>query len=176
MLQRADGNYKGLNEYTLHELMQTAIDGANRPPATDVLTQLLEAINFVFDFCKKISANVEGLQALTARMKSYGIEVSTPTIMLTLMANIKVAAREDFGREFHPALQNICVKYAYSYTHDDASLKDILQELAKADLVRTLKDAPVPGTANAATTMLKNRKQRGTMTAARRMIRKTDGN
>ena len=34
------------------------------------------------------------------------------------------------------------------------SLRDILQELAKADSVRTLKDAPAPGTDNAVTTML----------------------
>jgi hypothetical protein len=135
--------------------LQAAINGANRPPETDVLTQLLEAINFVFDFCKKISANMAGMQALTARMKTYGIEVSTPQIVHTLMANIEVAACEDFGQEFHPALQNICVKYTYSHIHNYASLKDILQELAKADSVHTLKDAPVPGTANAATMMLK---------------------
>ena len=55
---------------------------------TDVLTQLLEAINFVFDFCKKISANMEGMQALTAPMKTYGIDVSTPQVVLALMANI----------------------------------------------------------------------------------------
>ena len=46
-------------------------------------------------------------------------------------------------------------KYKYSYNHDDASLKDILQERAKANLVCTPKDAPVLGTANAATTVLK---------------------
>ena len=97
---------------------------------------------------------MEGMQALTAHMKMYGIEISTPQIALTLMANIEVAAREDFGQEFRPALQNIHVKYTYSHTHGDASLKDILQELAKADLVRTLKDVPAPGTANAVTTML----------------------
>ena len=67
-------------------------------------------------------------------------------------------------------------KYKYSYNHDDAALKNILQERAKTDLVHTPKDAPVPGTANAATTMLEKCKQRGTMTAAKRMIRKTDGN
>jgi hypothetical protein len=33
-------------------------------------------------------------------------------------------------------------------------LKDILQELEKADSVRTLKDAPAPGAANAVTTIL----------------------
>ena len=70
-LRWANSNYKGLKEYTLQELLQAAIDSADRPPATDVLTQLLEVINFVFDFCKKISANMEGVQALTARMKIY---------------------------------------------------------------------------------------------------------
>ena len=45
-------------------------------------------------------------------------------------------------------------KYKHSYTHDNASLKDILHRRSKADLVRTLKDAPVPGTAKAATTRL----------------------
>ena len=78
---------------------------------------------------------MEGVQALTSRMKTYGIKVSTPQIVLTLMAKIKVAAREDFGQEFRPALQNIRAKYTYSHTHDNALLKDILQELAKADSV-----------------------------------------
>ena len=92
---------------------------------------------------------------LTARMKKYGINISTPQVVLTLMANIEVSARKDFGREFRPALQNIRAKYTYSHTHDDVLLRDILEELAKADLVRTLNGAPAPGTANAVTTMLK---------------------
>ena len=62
----------------------------------------------------------EGMQALTARMKTYGIEISTPQVVLILMANIEVAAREDFRREFRPALQNIRVKYTYSHIHDNA--------------------------------------------------------
>ena len=76
---------------------------------------------------------MEGMQALTARMKTNGNKVSTPQIVLTLMANIEVAEREDFGQEFRPALHNIRMKYTYSHTHDNASLKEILQELAKAD-------------------------------------------
>jgi hypothetical protein len=93
---------------------------------TDVLTQLLEVINFVFDFRKKISANMEGMQALMAWMKTYGIDVSTPQVVLTLMENIEVAAREDFGQEFRPALQNIRAKYMCSHTHDNVLLRDIL--------------------------------------------------
>ena len=46
-------------------------------------------------------------------------------------------------------MQNIRTNYEYNYKHDDASLKVIMTELAKADLVRTLKDAPTPGTATA---------------------------
>jgi hypothetical protein len=46
-------------------------------------------------------------------------------------------------------MQSICTKYAYNYKHDEALLKVIMTELAKADSVRTLKDAPVPDTATA---------------------------
>ena len=44
-------------------------------------------------------------------------------------------------------MQNIRTKYAYNYKHENASLKVIMTVLAKADTVRTLKDAPTPGTA-----------------------------
>ena len=47
------------------------------------------------------------------------------------------------------AMQSIRTKYVYNYKHDDALLKVIMTELAKADSVRTLKDAPAPGTATA---------------------------
>jgi hypothetical protein len=46
-------------------------------------------------------------------------------------------------------MQSIRTKYAYNYKHDEASLKVIMTELAKADSVRTLKDTPAPGTATA---------------------------
>jgi hypothetical protein len=46
-------------------------------------------------------------------------------------------------------MQSIRTKYAYNYKHDKASLKIIMTELAKADSVRTLEDAPAPSTATA---------------------------
>ena len=46
-------------------------------------------------------------------------------------------------------MQSICTKYAYNYKHNDASLKGILTELAKADLVRTLNDTFPPSIATA---------------------------
>ena len=44
-------------------------------------------------------------------------------------------------------MQSIRTKYAYNYKHDKALLKVIMRELAKADSMRTLKDAPEPITA-----------------------------
>ena len=52
MLRRANGEYKGLDEYMLHELIQATINDAARPPATDVLAKLNHVINYVFDFRK----------------------------------------------------------------------------------------------------------------------------
>jgi hypothetical protein len=46
-------------------------------------------------------------------------------------------------------MQSIRTKYAYNYKHDKALLKIIVTELAKADSLRTLKDAPAPTTATA---------------------------
>ena len=46
-------------------------------------------------------------------------------------------------------MQSIRTTYACNYKHNDASLKVILKELAKADPVRALKDAPPPSTATA---------------------------
>jgi hypothetical protein len=46
-------------------------------------------------------------------------------------------------------MQSIRTKYAYNYKHDEALLKVFMTELPKADSMRTLKDAPAPGTATA---------------------------
>jgi hypothetical protein len=40
-------------------------------------------------------------------------------------------------------------KYTYNHVHDATSLQDIMKELAGADGVRKLKDAPAPGTGTA---------------------------
>jgi hypothetical protein len=44
------------------------------------------------------------------------------------------------------AMQAICKKYMYNHVHDATLLQDIMKELAGADGVHELKDAPAPGT------------------------------
>jgi len=91
------------------------------------------------------------MQELITRMALHGINTATSQIVLTLMANIEVASHEECGREFQPVLQIILAKYKYNHKHDNAPLKAILQELARVDLVCTLKDAPDPSTTNTVT-------------------------
>ena len=66
-------NHKGIDDFGLFDVMQAAINGADRPSTNNVLEQLLEMINHTFNFCKKISVNMELLQSNTARMATYGI-------------------------------------------------------------------------------------------------------
>ena len=56
ILRSPDGkDHKGVDEYTLYEVMAAAIAGTDRPVTADVLDQLLEMINFAFNFRKKAS-------------------------------------------------------------------------------------------------------------------------
>jgi hypothetical protein len=126
--------------------MKSAIKGANQPSTNGVLEQLLEVINHNFDFCKKVSVNMELMQLNAAQMAMYGIIIGIPHLMLTLLANIKMATKFDYGREFCSAMHAICKKYTYNHTHDTTLLQFILKELAGANGIWVLKDAPPPGT------------------------------
>ncbi len=67
ILRTANGsNHKSINDFTLFEVMKSAINGANRPSTNDVLEQLLKVINHSFDFRKKISINMELMQSNVA--------------------------------------------------------------------------------------------------------------
>ena len=137
-------DYKSIDDFTLYQLQQAVIAGADRPNTPDVLKQLLACINFVFDFRKKVSHNVEMLNAMAAKLQAYGIVVDAATRVLTISANVENAMQHEWGRELRPAMQAIRKKYAYNHRHDDASLQDVLTELAAADSVRILREAPEP--------------------------------
>jgi hypothetical protein len=50
ILWTADGNnHKNINNFTLFEVMKSAINGTNQPSTNDVLEQLLKAIVHTFD-------------------------------------------------------------------------------------------------------------------------------
>eukprot|EP00804_Cyclotella_cryptica_P028485 CCRYP_020574-RA/>CCRYP_020574-RA protein AED:0.76 eAED:0.38 QI:0/-1/0/1/-1/1/1/0/353 len=86
-------------------------------------------------------------------MHSYGVVVDDTQLALILLANVELATSEAWGREFRPALQTIRRAYAYNFAHTNDSITVILRELAGADGVRKLNEAPSPttGAANAVT-------------------------
>jgi hypothetical protein len=65
------------------------------------------------------------------------------------LANIETATKSDYGREFRSAMHAIRKKYAYYHVHDATLLQTILTELAGADGVRALRDAPAPNAGTA---------------------------
>ncbi len=127
ILRTADGsNHKSINNFTLFEVMKSAIDGANQPSTNDVLEQLLEVINHSFNFCKKISVNMELMQLNMAQMATYGIVIGIPQLTLTLLASIETATKPNYGRKCCLAMHAICKKYKYNHVHDATLLQFIL--------------------------------------------------
>jgi hypothetical protein len=145
ILRTADGSdHKSIEDFTLFNVMKVAINRADRLSTNDVLEQVFKVFNHTFHFCKKVSVNMELMQSNAARMATYGIVIGIPQLTLTLLANIKTATKSDYGREFCLAMHAIRKKYGYNHVHDATSLQTILMELAGADGVRALKDAPAP--------------------------------
>jgi hypothetical protein len=147
ILWMADSSdHKSIDNFMLFEVMKSAINGANQPSTNDVVEQLLKVINHNFDFCKKVSVNMELMQSNVAQMATYGIVIGIPQLMLMLLANIETATKSNYGREFCSAMHAIRNKYTYNHVHDANLLQFILKELAGTDGVRILKDTPAPGT------------------------------
>ena len=106
-----------------------------------MLEQLIKVINHTFDFCKKISVNMELMQSNTAHMATYDIVIGITQLTLTMLANIEMAIKSDYGCEFCSAMHAIHKKYTYNHVQDATSLQAIFTELAGANGVRALKDA-----------------------------------
>lgn len=145
-LKYADGSgLKSVKEYNLYNLKKAIISGANCPNAPDILAELIAAISMPYNLRKKITINFEAHKAkASSKVQLYDIAITTPMLVLAILANIETAQKEDRGREFQPAMQAICKKYNYNYVHNDASLNDVLTELAAADSVRNLHEALEP--------------------------------
>ena len=89
ILRTADGtDYKGIDDYDLHEVIAAAITGADRPATTYVLEKLIEVISSTFNFLKKVSANSKLLQAKSSRMETLGVAINDAQISLTIISNI----------------------------------------------------------------------------------------
>jgi hypothetical protein len=108
-------NHKSIDEFALYKVMKVAINGADWASTNNVLEQLIKVINHNFDFCKKISVNMELMSPNVAWMAMYGIGIGIPQLALTLLANIKTATKSNYGREFCLAMHTMRKKYTYNH-------------------------------------------------------------
>jgi hypothetical protein len=56
-------NHKSINDFKLFDILQVAINGADCLSTNNVLEQLIEVIDHTFDFCKKVSINMELMES-----------------------------------------------------------------------------------------------------------------
>ncbi len=148
IIPMANGSdHKSINKLTLYKAMKLAIDGTDHPSTNNMLEQLLKVVNHNFDCCKKVSVNMELMQSNVAQMAVYGIVIGIPQLTLdTLLANVELATKFDYGQEFFSAMPAICKKYTFNHVHDVTLLQIILKELVGANGVWVLKDALALGT------------------------------
>ena len=145
VLRNANGmDYKSINDYKLHEIVTIIIQAATRSKIGAVHQQLITVLSTPFNFRQRISNNVAVLRAKNARIAAYGIIVHDDMIANIVLAEADEAAREEWGREIGTAMDKIRLRYGYDHPHDATSLAAMLRELAAADAVRTLLDAPAP--------------------------------
>ena len=145
-----DGSdYRSIDDYTLHELMQVAIDHASRPEVDDVREMLMNWYDTEFDFRKSIHLNMQALKEAATRIAQFGIPINEPELTLILLAELQRAEKHEWGREFQTAMSNIKKLYKYDHVHDKKSLAAIMKECAAADSARSMKAATAPGEAKA---------------------------
>jgi hypothetical protein len=145
VLRTADGtDYKSIDEYELHSLVAAVLQAAERPRIRDVRRNLSAAIAMHFNFRQRVADNVSVLRARMARLATYGITVPESMIATIILAEVDDAAREPWGREIETAVAKIRRTYPYNHAHNAASVAAILKELAAADAVRNMMEAPAP--------------------------------
>ena len=118
ILKMVDGSdHHSIDDYQLADILAAIMQGADHPNMADVLKQLVAIVQFNFDFWKKVSANMELLRAKARCMHSYGINIDPTQLAFILLANIDVAASEDWSCVFCPALQPIRRRFTYNHAH-----------------------------------------------------------
>ena len=91
VLQQANGQNKSINDYTLYELAEAHIAGAQRPKAPHILKQIVSAITMQFNFRKKVMDNVALQKILVNKAMVFGMTVHVSLLDVNLKANMEYA-------------------------------------------------------------------------------------
>jgi hypothetical protein len=93
-LKIANGpDFRSIDDWLLKEVLAAVVQGADHPNSTDVLSQLLQVIQFEFDFRKK-SLSQHGTPSRRSRPDDrHGITVDDSQMALVLLANIDLGTK-----------------------------------------------------------------------------------
>ena len=144
VLKDAKGIPRDIDDFAIHQVIDAAKANANRPTPESVLDSLVEVVHFRFDFRQKFATNNEALRARIATLRGLGLTVDPTQHAFVLIANLEAATKEEWGRDFRSALDEVRKKFTYQYIHDEESIKIILGLAAGADSIRDLRAAPAP--------------------------------
>ena len=84
-------DFKGIDDYELHEIVRAAITEADQTATNTVLKNLAGVLGYAFNFQQKVNTNMELLRSREARVQSYGITVYDDHLTLVLLANIELS-------------------------------------------------------------------------------------
>lgn len=146
--RNADGkDQKGIDEYSLPDLLDAITRNATRPQTADILDATTAVLQTEFDFRQTVTRNMEVLRAEIERLSTFGVAIDNTQIALILISNVERASKERWGRDFRDVTSHVRRTYAYDHGHDAASIADIMNECRGADDIRDVRDAPAPATA-----------------------------
>ena len=135
------GRPKPVDDVHLDVLLAAIKSGATRPAAQSLLDEIVAALTMAWDMTQKAVVNMNKWDLNAALLKAKGINLDHTQKFVNIMANAETAAAKPYGTELVVAVRNIRSKYPLNHEHDEASIKEVAAELAKADALRNLADA-----------------------------------
>lgn len=103
-----DGSdYRNINNYTLHKVLQVAIKHASQPEVDNVRKMLVGLIETEFAFRKLIHLNMQTLKETATRIAQFGVVIDKPILTIILLAEVHKAEKQEWGQEFCITTSNI---------------------------------------------------------------------
>ena len=98
VLQTANGSdFHRVDEYELHQLYTSTMEGAAQPEATNIRRQYVDLVGTMLDFRETFAVNCDQLAAAAMKSQRFGIVLHDDLTANILMANAEWAAGKLWG-------------------------------------------------------------------------------
>ena len=93
----ANQQRRGIDNYTIADIIDVILEGANRPTTPDVHERLIEAIGYEFNFTKRCAVNLETIRTMGSKLGAYRIGITDAQATLIVLSNIDSAMQHGWG-------------------------------------------------------------------------------